>query len=76
VSLPNLATALVETLAGVATDLAEDGIVDGDRREPLARQARLVLAGVRQNCPLPEDLAPLEGAAAALLGSTTGCTSG
>ncbi len=69
-SLPSLARALVETLAGVAADLAEDGIADPGRTAPLARQARLVVAGVEQGSPLAEDLPPLEGAAAALLTST------
>jgi len=66
-SLPSVATALVETLAGVAADLVEDG-VDPARIEPLARQARLVVAGVRQGRPLAEDLAAVEVAAAFLLG--------
>ncbi len=68
-SLPGLAYALVETLAGVAADLAEDGIADPSRTAPLARQARLVVAGVEQGSPLAEDLAPLEEAAAALVTS-------
>lgn len=67
VSLPSLATALVETLAGLAADLAEDGIIDTDRIEPLVRQARLVLAGVENGCPLSEDVAPVRGAAEMLL---------
>ncbi len=67
VSLPSLAAALVEALAGVAADLAEDGIVDGDRIDPLARQANLVVAGVERSSPLSEDAAPVRQAAGALL---------
>lgn len=67
VSLPSLAAALLETLAEVSADLAEDGITDVDRTEPLLRQARLVLAGVEKACPLPEDAARVREVAAALL---------
>ena len=67
VPLPSLAAALVETLAEVSADLHEDGVGDGERTEPLARQARLVLAGVDKACPLPEDAAPVREAAATLL---------
>jgi len=66
-ALPTVAVALVETLADVAADLVEDGVVDHARIEPLARQARLVVAGVRQGSPLPEDLARVEGAAAGFM---------
>ncbi len=66
-ALPSLATALVETLARVAADLAEEGIADEERIEPLAAQAGLVVAGVRKNCPLVQDLAPVEHAAKPLL---------
>lgn len=67
VSLPSVAAALVETLAGVSADLAEDGITDSDRTEPLVRQARLVLAGVEKASLLPEDAARVWDAAAALV---------
>ena len=70
VSLPSVAAALVETLSGVANDLSEDGIVDRARLEPLARQARLVVAGVEKGCPLPEDAAPVRDAAEILLSTT------
>lgn len=69
-SLPSLAAALVETLAGVAADLREDGIVDRNRVGPLARQASLAVAGVEKGCPLPEDAAPVRAAAEALLSKT------
>ena len=67
VSLPTLAAALVETLAEVSHDLAEDGIIDGDRTEPLRRQAGLLVAGVEKASPLPEDAARVRDAAATLL---------
>lgn len=70
VSLPSVAAALVETLSGVANDLAEDGIVDRGRLDPLARQARLAVAGVEKGCPLPEDAAPVRDAAEVLLSTT------
>ncbi len=58
-SLPSLAAALVDTLAGVAADLAEDGRVDRDRLDPLTRQAALVLATVEHTNPMPDDVAPV-----------------
>ena len=66
VSLPSVGAALVETLADVFADLAEDGIVDRDRTDPLVRQARLVLEGVEKAAPLPEDAERVRDAAAAL----------
>ncbi len=66
VSLPSLAASLVETLAEVSVDLAEDGIIDRDRTEPLRRQARLLVAGVEKANPLPEDAARVRDAAATL----------
>ena len=66
VSLPTVAASLVETLAEVFADLAEDGIIDRDRTDPLGRQARLVLAGVENAEPLPEDAERVRDAAAAL----------
>ena len=67
VSLPGVATSLVETLTEVSADLAEDGIVDRDRTDPLARQARLVVAGVENAEPLPEDAERVRDAAATLV---------
>lgn len=58
VPLPSFAAAMVRTLADVAADLAQDGIV-GERVQPLARQAELLLVGVEQSCPLPEDVLPV-----------------
>jgi uncharacterized membrane protein len=66
VSLPSVGAALVETLAEVFADLAEDGITDRERTDPLVRQARLVLAGVERDGPLPEDAERVRDAAAAL----------
>ncbi|MDQ3640116.1 MAG: DUF2254 domain-containing protein [Actinomycetota bacterium] len=66
-SLPSVAAALVETLAEVFADLAEDGIIDRYRTEPLVRQARLVLSGVEKECSLPEDAARVRDAAATLV---------
>ena len=65
-SHPSLAAAMVETLAQVFADLAEDGITDRDRTEPLLRQVRLLVAGLEQAGPLPEDAAPVRDAAANL----------
>lgn len=67
VSLPSLAAALVQTLAEVSVDLAEDGIIDRDRTEPLRRQARLLVAGVEKANLLPEDAALVRDAAATWL---------
>lgn len=67
VSLPNLAAALVETLAELSDDLAGEGILDSDRTEPLRRQARLLVAGVEKASPLAEDAARVRDAAATLL---------
>jgi len=66
-SLPRVGAALVETLAEVFADLAEDGVIDRYRTEPLVRQARLVLAGVEKAGPLPEDAARVRDAAGTLL---------
>ncbi len=66
-SLPGVGAALVKTLAEVFAGLAEDGITDGDRIDPLVRQARLVLAGVEKAEPLPEDVERVRDAAATLL---------
>ena len=76
VSLPSVAASLAETLAEVFADLAEDGIVDRDRTDPLVRQARLVLAGVEKAEPLPEDTERVRGAAAALFHGRHGASSG
>ena len=54
-SLPSVGTALVETLGEVYADLAEDGIIDRGRTDPLVRQAQLVLAAVEKAGQLPED---------------------
>ena len=67
VSLPNFAAALVQTLADVADDLAEEGVVDDERVQPLVRQAQLAVAGVEQTSALPEDVHPVREAAALLL---------
>lgn len=66
VSHPSLAAAMVETLAEVFVDLAEDGITDRDRTEPLLRQVRLLVAGLENARLLPEDAAPARDAAANL----------
>jgi len=67
-SLPGVAAALVETLAGVAAGLADDGIVDAARLQPLTHQAALVIAGVERTSPLVDDMAPVRRAGEALLG--------
>ena len=67
VSLPSVGATLVETLAEVFADLAEDGITDCERTDPLVRQARLVLTGVEKAGPLPEDAERVRDAAATLL---------
>jgi uncharacterized membrane protein len=69
-SVPPVAAALVETLAAVAADVAEAG-VPPDRIQPLAAQARLVVAGVEKHGPLPQDAVPVREAAAKLLQMTT-----
>ena len=76
VPLPSVGAALVETLAEVLADLAEDGITERDRTDPLVRQARLVLAGVEKAGPLPEDAARLRDAAAALFHGSHESSSG
>lgn len=63
VAHPSLASALVETLAGLASELKADGILQDERSEALARQARLVLDGVERSCPLPDDAKPVADAA-------------
>jgi uncharacterized membrane protein len=63
VALPTLASALVETLAGIASELKADGISQDERGEALARQARLLVAGVERSCPLPDDAKPVLDAA-------------
>ena len=62
-SLPSFAAALVQTLADLAADLAEEGVVDDVRVQPLARQAELVVAGVEQSSPLSADVLPVREAA-------------
>ena len=54
VSMPDLSVALLRTLGSVAAELEDRGL--GDRTAPLARQARLVVAGAIAQAPLPEDL--------------------
>lgn len=54
VSMPDLSVALVRTLGSLAAELGSLGL--GDRRAPLARQARLMVAGATAADPLPEDL--------------------
>jgi uncharacterized membrane protein len=66
-SLPSVGAALVETLAQISADLAEDGIIDRDRTEPLVRQARLAVAGVEKAGPLPQDAERVRDAATALV---------
>ena len=68
-SVPPVAAALVETLAGLAADLLEAG-VPADRVQALAVQARLVVAGVEKHGPLPQDAVPVREAAANLLRMT------
>jgi uncharacterized membrane protein len=68
-SVPPVAAALVETLAGLAADLLAAG-VPADRVEALAAQARLVVAGVEKHGPLPQDAVPVREAAADLLRMT------
>ena len=67
VALPSLASALVETLAGMASELKADGILEDERGEALARQVRLVVAGVERSCPLADDAKPVLDAADGLL---------
>lgn len=71
VSMPDLCVALLRTLGSVAAELEDMGL--GDRIQPLARQARLVVAGATASDPLPEDLALVhEAAVAAGFGPTPG----
>ena len=58
--MPDLCVALLNTLGGLASDLADLGL---DREEPLRRQARLVVAGATAKGPLAEDLALVHQAA-------------
>ncbi|HEV2811571.1 MAG TPA: DUF2254 domain-containing protein [Acidimicrobiales bacterium] len=58
VSMPDL---ILRTLGSVATELEDRGL--GDRIAPLARQARLVVAGATAQDALPEDLALVHQAA-------------
>ena len=74
VSLPSFATALVQALADLADDLAEEGVVDDERVQPLARQAELVIAGLEQASPLPEDLRAVREVAKLLLAPITART--
>jgi uncharacterized membrane protein len=53
-AMPDLCVALVRTLGNVAAELDDRSL--GRRVPPLARQARLVLAGATAEHPLPEDL--------------------
>ncbi len=75
VSLPSLAAAMVGTLAEVSADLAEDGITERNRTEPLLRQVRLLVAGVERASPLPEDAAGVRDAAANLFRASQECGS-
>lgn len=61
VSMPDLNVALLRTLGSVATELEDQGL--GHRIPPLARQARLVVAGATAQDALPEDLALVHQAA-------------
>ncbi|CAN5237459.1 DUF2254 domain-containing protein [soil metagenome] len=54
VAMPDLSVALLRTLGILATELDDLGL--GHRVPPLARQARLVVAGATAKDPLPEDL--------------------
>lgn len=74
VSLPSFSAALVQTLADVAEDLAEEGVAGDERVQPLARQAHLVVAGVEQASSLPEDVRPARDAANLLLARITART--
>lgn len=62
-SLPTFSAVLVQTLADLAADLAEEGVVDDERVQPLARQVELVVAGVERSSPLWADVLPVREAA-------------